>query len=130
MAFIRQNMEEVEERKPFEPLPVGKYLTVIRSVEVKTKEVTNPGEKPSPYLEVVLEVAEDGPFQGRRLWLYTFTGKALGTTKRLYAITKAPFSPEGFETQDLIGRELLADVSLETYQGKLRNRVVAIFPVE
>jgi len=62
MAQLNFNANDVDPSTGFDPIPAGKYLSVITESEMKpTKAGTG------QYLQLTFEVAE-GPYKGRKLW--------------------------------------------------------------
>jgi len=124
MAKLGINLHEVEV-KSFEPVPDGRYLARITSVDIKQKD-----ESSAPYLEVQLEITEDGAYVNRRLWHYASTSKdGQFRVKQLFDAAGVEYG-EDCDTDDLLGAEVVVAVAVESYQGKLRNKVTDVFSVE
>lgn len=125
MTRLTVDFSQVED---FEAFAAGRYPVVIESVEVR--EPKEQGKY--PYLNFTLVVA-DGEFEGRKLW---FVGSL--APKALFRL-KALFDSFGFEgeqaeldydpgsgillTPSFAGLPAMADVSVEMYNKKERNRV-------
>lgn len=112
-----------------DPLDEGVYLLQIAEAIVKTSSTGN------PMIAVTYDVlaTTDGETVdgSRKLWdNYSLQAQALFKLKELLsALGIDTSSVVDMEVSDLIGHQVLAKVTQETYNGELRNRVKKIYPV-
>jgi len=115
----------------YEALPRGRYPVVIESVTVRESETSE-----YPYLNWELRV-DGGEFEGRHLFLMTsLSPKALWRLRGILEALGVFEETMEFEVDDstselvspdLIGIEAEATVSVEKYEGQLRNRVENLY---
>lgn len=111
----------------FETLPAGMYPVSVYSMKIKT---SNTGKQ---MIEWVLQV-EDTRYPGRRLFLNTLLSSD-GLWKTKQTLMAIGFSEEELEGEfeldpsDMVGMGAMALVSLETYQGAVRNKVERLSPI-
>lgn len=132
MAKINVDFSEVQS---FEPLPEGFYRCRVEEVTVKDN---NAGD--GQYLNWMLEVVEEGEYQGRKLWFITsLKHKALWKLKETFENLGIEGEAMDLETDDdtglVVSPELVdlvctAEVENEVYQGKVKNRVQNLLPAE
>jgi len=103
-----------------EALPPGTYTATVTGCQVGKSKV-----KQTPQVE--WEFTVNGPTHvGRRVWDNTFLSeKALFTTKRLVVGVGAPFTPEGFNTEDCLGRRVTMVLGQEMMTDEAGNRKVS-----
>lgn len=112
----------------FEPIPSGHYLCYVTDGELGTagEGAKHPG---SEYINWTLTVAQ-GPLEGRKVFTNTtLLPHALFGLKGLLAAT-GKWSKEEldsgefeFEIEDVIGTQVIAIVTVGTYQGEPTNNV-------
>lgn len=129
MTKITVDFSQVES---FEAIPGGKYPVIIESVEIKESKSSE-----YSYLNFTLVVNDGGEYQNRKLW---FIGSL--SPKALFRL-KSVFDSFGFEgdqaeldydpgsgillTPSFVGLSAFADVSVEVYDNKDRNRVQELY---
>lgn len=121
----------------FETLPAGEYAVVIQKVVLRDSQRSD-----YPYLNFTLEVTEPGDFEGRLLWhTSSFHPKAMWRMKEVFenlGIVDEKFELEVEEDGDerlvvkpqLAGLPAKAVVSIGEYQGKEKNDVDTLIPIE
>ena len=122
---IHLDFSEVED-SDFEPIPAGIYTGVIDEIEERESK-----SGPHPYLNWTLIIGGDGEFSGRKLWMMTsFSPKALwrlrDTLIGLGCDAKKLKQKFEFDPVNYINVPVQIEVSQETYDGKLQNRVDSI----
>jgi len=66
-ALLNFNANPIAPLGEFTPVPVGKYTVIISASEMKdTKPVT--GREPGQYLQLVLDIVDEGEFKGRKIF--------------------------------------------------------------
>ncbi len=122
MAFIEiPDFDQVSSGR--EPIPAGRYTVKIVGAEQRT---SNEG---SPYIRWEAEIIgvddpENTKVMGRHIfWNTSLKPEALWNVKRLLEALRAPFHPNGFSTDDVLG--LTCDVTLREreYQGSITYEV-------
>jgi len=122
MSFINVN---VKEAKPVEVLPEGRYQVRV----VAAEEVTSSSGKPMlrltieateyPYAEPifhnVLLPTSDMPEKQVNL--------SLNNLKVLLVVFGVPFTDEGFNTEDFIGKIADVDIGIRSYDGRNFNQL-------
>lgn len=117
------DLTSVEEQK-FEVLPRGNYNVVIENCEFAFSKASG-----KPMWNIRLSVV-DGDYANRKLFTFlSFSEKALPLTKGQIArvapeLLDGPFDPRAVaEDGRLLGKECVAKVIIEKYQGEEKNRV-------
>lgn len=108
MARVNVNLETAPDK--FESVPPGIYTCVVDEANL---EATNDGK--GQKVVVKLRVDDDGPQNGRLL----FDHLGLKTPIGLKQITKSaglPVTPEGIDTEDLIGKHVRVRVAARSYK--------------
>lgn len=114
----------------FTPAPVGRYtLRVESAVPVKA---ASSGE---PMLKVVLKIAEGecagkAVFQNIMLTDDGEEGMMRKNLKRWIEYSGCPSDDAGFDSENLVGCLVDADLNIEEYQGNQKNVIKRIYPVE
>lgn len=126
MSKLTVDFSEVES---FEPLPKGEYLAVIEEAKV----VHPASEDKYPYINLKLDVTEDGEYKGRKLWvIWSLSPKALFRMKNdldNLGIVVDEIDIDFDEDTDmvtspeLVGVPVVATVSMRTYEGREQNQV-------
>jgi hypothetical protein len=122
---IRVDFTNVENK--FETIPEGNYEAVVFEVEQKVGKSSG-----KPYLNWQLKI-QGGEYDGRRLFYMTsLSPNALWKLKEnLAALGYTDEELAGdfeLDTTDLLGRECVAIVKHEEYQGVARDKVDNIIP--
>lgn len=110
------------------PIPPGRYPAQV--AEVRELATASTGRQ---YLPVVFEVTE-GEFRGRRLTRnYFLSGKSASFLRHLVEITTGEKLPLGevadFDPDDMLGAEVIIEVSEEEYEGETRPQIRTVLPV-
>jgi len=106
-----------------EPIPVGDYVCQIETCENQK----SPDGK--PYIAWSASII-DGEYKGRKLfWNTSLQEQAQWNVKAVVEALKAPFEPDGFNTEDMLGLQIGLSVTMDTYQGKEKNKVSGYFSV-
>lgn len=104
--------------KALEVLPPGQYRAQITNAKVKAAKAGD-----SQVIEWELTI-QDPAHQGRKLFINnSLKETALWNLKRLVEACGASFDASGFDTEQMLGKMLIAVVGQEPYQGRLVNRV-------
>ena len=132
MASLGQsvNVNEIEERSSFDPIPTGRYHLGISKADVKDCK------EPSNKMVVIEFIVKGGNFDGRLLWArlniinsnqtaQEIAWKELGEIGRSIGLTTLS------DTEQLPGRELYGDVIVEPGDGKYgpSNRIKKYLPL-
>jgi hypothetical protein len=127
MALINVDLNDAKE---LTPLPGGTYSAVVEKVEVR-KNRNNEGQH--IYVEMAVVDCADETLNGRKLFYRVSLPRADQTpdqkantlyfVKQLVEACGAPWEPQGFDTNDLIGAQIQVSVSLTEYNGKPTNEV-------
>ena len=116
---VHVNLNEV---KGIEAVPEGIYSIRVDKVESKNSKSSG-----KPMIAIETSVT-DGEFMGRMLFInLSLDEKALWKVKDFYTACGVGWADDGFETDDLIGAELKAQVETELYENKMTNRVTDFF---
>ncbi len=100
-----------------EPLPSGRYKVKLTHAEKRT---TQDG---SEYIAWQATV-EGGEYEGRKIfWNTSLKENALWNLKGLLEAAKVEFDPEGFNTEDALGKLVELQIDVEEYEGRQVNRV-------
>ena len=122
---IRLNLEGVQTE--FEPLPVGMYDAEVNKVEYVAKSKSG-----HPYLKVTFTIT-DAEHQDRRVFSnYSLKPSALWKFAK-FATALGIELPDGelaLDLDDLEGLPCVLSVGVEEYEGKLKNPVLDVLPVE
>ena len=120
------NLADVEESS-YEAIPAGLYPVEIAQLEYKLSASSG-----NPMWETLLRIT-DGEYRNRQLFFYfPFSIAAQPMTKAAIRqiapeLLEGPFKPKQVaESGDLIGRECMAKVKVENYQGEPRNKVAGL----
>lgn len=130
MAKVSIDFSEVPD---FEALPKGYYPVIVVEVVKKENKAGN-GE----YLNWTLEVAE-GEFANRKLWAITsLKPTGLWKLKEAFEAFGINLSQVDLDIDDdtsmlispeVVGKACQALVEQQMYQGRLNNKVSALFPI-
>lgn len=113
---------DVTQAKEFEAVPAGYYSVVVQKVEPRTSQAGN------PCLSLDLQITE-GEYAGRHLfYILPLVKEADWRVKSLLEAAGVPYGPDGFDSDDLLGRELVVKVRVEVYEGTETNRISAFRP--
>lgn len=120
---VSVNFKGVEVRKN---IPVGDYLATCISA------VTGVSSKDNKQLEFMFEIAE-GPNKGGKLYYYcTLTDTSLWKLAGLLTAMgeEVPDGPLEIDLEELVGKEIVAIVGEDKYDGKVTTKMVDAEPVE
>ena len=105
--------------KALEVLPPGQYRAQITNAKVKTAKSGD-----SQVIEWELTV-QDPAHMGRKLFINnSLKETALWNLKRFVEAAGASFDATGFDTEQMLGKMILAVVGQEPYEGRVVNRVM------
>lgn len=118
---LTMDLSNVEEAT-FEAVPRGKYPCVIETCEFKHSQ--NSG---APMWALTLAITE-GEYEGRKLFSFlSFSEKAMPYTKRTLKAIAPEFLSGPFDmadgASDMEGKNVVANVTIEKYEGEARSRV-------
>lgn len=125
MAKIRVDFSKARD---FEAMPVGPYPIVVEETEIRDG-------REFPYINWTLKV-ETGENAGRKLWMTSSLDPnatwSLKSALKALGETSPELNEDTFEIDpdDYLGRRAIANVSQETYQGTLRNKVDTLSPIQ
>jgi hypothetical protein len=123
MAKVRVDFSKARD---FEALPAGPYPIVVEETEIRDG-------REYPYINWKMKV-ETGESAGRFLWMISSLNPdatwSLKNALRALGETSDDLNADEFEVDpdDYLGRRAIANVSQETYNGQLRNRVDSLSP--
>jgi hypothetical protein len=124
LAKVRVDFSKARD---FEAMPVGPYPIVVEETEIRDG-------KEFPYINWTLKV-DTGENAGRKLWMTTSLDPnstwSLKNSLKALGETSPDLNEDTFEIDpdDYLGRRAIANVSQETYQGSLRNKVDSLSPI-
>ena len=98
----------------------------IYPVRVESVEQTKSKSSGNPMLKVTFNVIDSN----RKLFdNFSFQDSALFKLRDFLVATNITFDENGFDDQELIGREVRVQVQNEMYEGKSRPKIVAFFSI-
>lgn len=116
---VTVNLDDVKE---LQPVPAGNY--VCRVIDGAVKE----GPKGN-YIAWTLEITE-GEFAGQQQWHNTsLLPNAQFGLKRFLQACKFEWGKSSFNTEDVVGSEVIAKVVQTSYEGEPKNKVKGFIPV-
>ena len=135
MARVKVRLDDV---KAPEPIPPGAYLCEIAKGEAKVAKETD-----TEMVLWTLQIAEDGLFKGRKVSHNTTTmidpRKDPDGTKTEFSLFMLKvfleacgfqWDPDGFEPNDVVGSQVIAQIKVGEYQGRPNNSVERVMPVQ
>lgn len=112
----------------FAPMPIGIYR-----IRLNEKPTVEPSKKSGEnQVNFVFEVIEP-EFEGRKLFMHcSLQPQALWKLRKaLNGLgVETPDGPIQLNLADLIGREALASVTQDEYQGKMKNQLDELLPLD
>lgn len=116
---VNVNLDDVKE---LQPVPAGNY--VCRVIDGEVKE----GPK-GKYIKWTLEIT-DGEFAGQQQFNNTsLVPEAQFSLKRFLQACNFEWGKASFNTEDVIGCEVIAKVVIKDYQGEPKNEVKGFIPI-
>lgn len=100
---VGKNLDDV--KSAFETLPAGQYP--VRCTKVEKKIGKDSGQ---PYLNFEFEI-QDEAYKGRKLWsIGSLQEQSLFALKNILEGIGVPYDAEGFDTDDCVGQDAIAEV--------------------
>lgn len=116
---VNINLDDVKELKP---VPAGNYVCRIIDGDVKEGPKGN-------YIAWTFEIT-DGEFAGQQLWINTsLVAKAQFKLKKLLEACNFEWGKAGFNTEDVVGSEVIVKAVQEMYEGEPKNKVKGFIPI-
>ena len=85
----------------------------------------------NPYIVWELSLAWPEGCKGRKLWHSTpVSGKGLGILKTFLSVCGVEWTPQGFDTNDVMGAAVRCALKTETYEGVERSKIASVLPPE
>jgi len=135
MARVKIRLDDV---KAPEPIPPAAYLCEVVKGEAKVAK-----DSDTEMVMWQLAIAEDGPFKGRKVSHVTCTqidpikdpdGSSTEFSqfmlKMFLEACGFQWDPDGFEPNDVVGSQLIAQIKVGEYQGRPNNSVERVMPVQ
>ena len=129
---INMNDKEVKEAAgggDFEPLPDGQYEVSCQATELT---VTGPDSKTpgTPMIKWTFDVINNPDYAGRRLWSYTVINPDaednFSLANHLEALVLTVGKDGSFESDDVLGRNCIANVTQSMFNNKITNNVKSL----
>ena len=116
---VNVNLDDVKE---LQPVPAGNY--VCRVIDGEVKE----GPK-AKYIKWTLEII-DGEFAGQQQFNNTsLAPDAQFGLKRFLQACKFEWGKASFNTEDVVGSEVIVKVVMDMYEGETKNKVKGFIPI-
>jgi hypothetical protein len=129
MPQVNVGIDLLNTPSEFEPLPDAWYKAQVTGCEVKTSDKPlEEGKTRYPYIEWNLKIV-DGPRESNVFYITTLMPPKKGypsSVKGMLVATKTPYIGDKFNTEDALGRFLMVHLVLNTYEGKVNNKVGAV----
>jgi len=135
MARVKIRLDDV---KAPEPIPPAAYLCEVTKGEAKVAK-----ESDTEMVQFQLAIAEDGPFKGRKISHNICTlidprkdpdGSSTEFSQFMLRVfleaCAFQWEPDGFEPNDVVGSQLIAQIKVGEYQGRPNNSVERVMPVQ
>lgn len=117
MAFIKTPVSLDNVKSGFAPIPAGSYTVRVTDITMAKSQAGN------DYLKFEFDVAE-GDYAGRKIWgNYSLKETALWRLREALEAFGTSWSEDGFNTEDLIGAEAVASISIDETGQKPQNRI-------
>jgi len=122
MPKINVKLDEVESL--FQVYPEGQY-----HVELTDKSKPMKKEDGFPFILWIAEI-KDEEYEGKLIsWRTSLAPQALWNLKNLLETINVAWDEDGFELEECFGRELVIDVTSDTYNDRPVNNIQAYYPV-